>query len=117
MSEAAKISVRFAVAEDNAARQIARVLEALDYAPSRVIELGAGEALLRWAVDRTATQRNLTEREREVLELMLRGQRNDDIAETLALKKATVKWHMHNIFNKTQTATREALLRHALQLD
>ncbi len=117
MSDEAKPSVRFAVAGDPQARQIARVLDALDYEPVRVIDLGSAETLLRWAADHTAAQVKLTEREREVLELMLRGRRNEAIADALELRKATVKWHMHNIFAKTGTTTREALLRCALQLD
>jgi ATP/maltotriose-dependent transcriptional regulator MalT len=114
--EPAKVSVRFTVVGESEARQITRVLDALDYEPIRVADLGAG-ALLRFAIEQTATQVRLTERERQVLELVLRGHRNGEIANVLELSKATIKWHMHNIFAKTRTETREQLLRSVLQLD
>jgi ATP/maltotriose-dependent transcriptional regulator MalT len=47
---------------------------------------------------------------------VLQGASNREISETLEISKATVKWHMHNIFTKTGSRTREALLRDALQL-
>jgi ATP/maltotriose-dependent transcriptional regulator MalT len=115
-TEPAKICVRFTVVGEPEARQISRILDALDYEPIRVADLGTG-ALLRWAVEQTSAQVRLTERERQVLELVLRGHRNGAIADELELSKATLKWHMHNIFAKTRTETREQLLRSVLQLD
>jgi DNA-binding NarL/FixJ family response regulator len=42
----------------------------------------------------------LTEREREVLELIARGRSNGDIAEALVLSEGTVKTHVNRIFRK-----------------
>lgn len=54
----------------------------------------------------------LTEREREVLELIARGQNNNEIAGRLTLSPKTVRNHVSNIFGKLQVADRaEAIIR------
>ncbi|MGY4105512.1 LuxR C-terminal-related transcriptional regulator [Ignavigranum ruoffiae] len=51
----------------------------------------------------------LTEREKEVCELMLNNQSNQRIADQLFLSIGTVKTHTHNIFLKTNTTGRNDL--------
>jgi DNA-binding NarL/FixJ family response regulator len=54
----------------------------------------------------------LTEREREVLELIAQGYTNTAIAERLVLSAKTVRNHVSNIFGKLQVAGRaEAIIR------
>lgn len=54
----------------------------------------------------------LTEREREILQLLTRGMRNAAIAEALFLSPKTVANHLSNIFSKLQVADRaEAIVR------
>ena len=54
----------------------------------------------------------LTEREREILALIARGQGNQEIAERLYLSLKTVRNHVSNIFAKLQVADRaQAVLR------
>lgn len=54
----------------------------------------------------------LTPREREVLELIARGQKNDQIAEALVISPKTVRNHVSNIYSKLQVADRtEAVIR------
>ena len=48
----------------------------------------------------------LSGREQEVLRLMVRGDSNQEIAETLVLSIDTVKRHMSNIFSKLGVHTR-----------
>lgn len=48
----------------------------------------------------------LSEREREVLHLLVRGDSNQDIAETLVLSIDTIKRHVSNIFSKLGVHTR-----------
>jgi DNA-binding CsgD family transcriptional regulator len=48
----------------------------------------------------------LRDREREVLELMIAGLRNRDIAERLFISVRTVKYHASNIFEKLDVASR-----------
>ncbi|MGH2522241.1 MAG: response regulator [Anaerolineales bacterium] len=54
----------------------------------------------------------LTDREREVLDLIARGHNNAAIAERLSLSAKTVSNHISNIFNKLQVADRaQAIVR------
>jgi DNA-binding NarL/FixJ family response regulator len=55
---------------------------------------------------------DLTEREREILNLIARGDSNDDIADALTISIKTVRNHVSNIFNKLQVADRaQAVIR------
>jgi len=55
---------------------------------------------------------DLTEREREVLELIAQGLGNDDIAQRLAISPKTVRNHITNIFGKLAATTRaQAIVR------
>jgi DNA-binding NarL/FixJ family response regulator len=54
----------------------------------------------------------LTEREREVLDLLARGTSNAEIANALVISQKTVRNHVSNIFNKLQVADRsQAIIR------
>ena len=54
----------------------------------------------------------LTDREREVLDLIAQGHNNDTIARTLFLSPKTVRNHVSNIFTKLQVADRaQAIVR------
>ena len=54
----------------------------------------------------------LTDREREILELVARGRGNLEIAERLGLSPKTVRNHVSNIFSKLQVADRaQAIIR------
>ncbi len=54
----------------------------------------------------------LTDREREVLDMIARGSNNAEIASALTLSQKTVRNHVSNIFNKLQVADRaQAIIR------
>jgi DNA-binding NarL/FixJ family response regulator len=70
-----------------------------------------GSQLARQTAD-TQLFPDLTEREREVLELIARGKNNSDIAELLVVSPKTVRNHITNIFSKLQVADRaEAIIK------
>jgi DNA-binding CsgD family transcriptional regulator len=108
--------VRIWIERDDDANRISAVLEALGYTVLRELEEGDGPSRLRWAVDRLSRRHKLTLREQDILERVLAGRNNDEIGSDLEISRATVKWHMHNVFAKTNTGNRENLLRLALQL-
>lgn len=108
--------VHIRVARDDDASRISAVLEALGYSVQRQLDEGDGPQRLRWAVTRLARRHKLTSREQDILELVLEGRSNVQIGRELEISRATVKWHMHNVFAKTNTGNRESLLRLALQL-
>jgi DNA-binding CsgD family transcriptional regulator len=111
-----KNQVHIRVSHDDDANRISAVLQALGYSVLRELDEGDAPSRLHWAVTRMARCHKLTEREQDLLECVLAGKSNEEIGRSLDISRATVKWHMHNIFAKTNTANRESLLRLALQL-
>jgi DNA-binding CsgD family transcriptional regulator len=101
---------------DEHATRVSAVLEALGYTVLRELDEGEGPGRLGWAISRLAQRHKLTAREQDILERVLAGRSNLEISRDLEISRATVKWHLHNIFAKTNTTQRESLLRLALQL-
>jgi len=60
---------------------------------------------------------NLTEREREVLDLMVNGNDNNSIADHLVVSRSTAKFHVSNILSKLHAANRTQAVAIALQND
>ena len=58
---------------------------------------------------------DLTERERNILGLIAKGQDNQQIAETSFLSQSTVKFHVSNILSKLQVSSRTEAAVFALQ--
>jgi len=56
----------------------------------------------------------LTEREREVLDLLAQGMTNKEIAEALVITTNTVKRHLKAIFEKLEIHTRSAAAAKAI---
>jgi DNA-binding NarL/FixJ family response regulator len=66
----------------------------------------------REQVTATAEVDRLTTREREVLELVVHGLSNKEIAERLGVTVAAVRWHLKHIYNKLHVHSRtEAALK------
>ncbi len=62
-----------------------------------------------------ALQQSLTEREREVLSLVVDGLGNAQIAERLMIAEATVKYHVRRLFTKLGVTARTELVALAIQ--
>jgi two-component system, NarL family, response regulator LiaR len=77
----------------------------------------ATEALLRVSRRPPSLGHDLTEREREVLALMIDGMTNPKIAEALFVSPTTVKSHVSSILSKLGAATRTEAVSLALQHD
>jgi NarL family two-component system response regulator LiaR len=58
---------------------------------------------------------DLTERERDVLALMVTGMNNSEIADKLVVSRSTVKYHVSNILSKLQATSRTEAVAYALQ--
>ena len=88
------------------------------YVPPEALEEPMEQALAPRR--RQARELDLTERQREVLQLMLKGYNNERIAAELAIAPNTVKQHAHAIFMALGVSTRaEAVIaatRHGLAL-
>src|SRR5215208_728833 len=56
--------------------------------------------------------KNLSKREREVVELLLQGKSNKQIAFALGIAESTVEFHLRNVYAKLQVSSRtEAILK------
>lgn len=55
----------------------------------------------------------LTQREREILELLSQGHSNKEIAIELGISEFTVRGHLHRVFDKTGVRSRVCLVLHA----
>jgi two-component system, NarL family, response regulator LiaR len=75
----------------------------------------AAEVLIKAATGPAAEEGGLTSREIEILRLMVAGESNPDIAETLFVSRSTVKFHVSNILMKLGATTRTEAVAIALQ--
>jgi NarL family two-component system response regulator LiaR len=66
----------------------------------------AAQALVQGAGQPEAPGYDLTQREREVLALMIQGLNNRDIAQKLVVSPSTVKSHVSNILHKLEVSSR-----------
>jgi len=58
---------------------------------------------------------DLTEREQDVLNLVVQGQSNQQIADSLVISLATVKAHISNILSKLQVSSRAEAISYAVK--
>lgn len=75
----------------------------------------ATTALINATRNRPTVGFDLTEREKEVLGLLIAGKSNAEIATELTINLATVKFHLSNIFTKLGTKNRVETVTLALQ--
>ena len=75
----------------------------------------AAQVLIRAAVNPPAVGHDLTEREREVLALMIEGLNNREIAERLIISSSTAKNHVSSILDKLGTTSRTQAVAFAVE--
>ena len=84
------------------------------YAGRPTLAPEAAEVLIKAATE-SPEEDGLTRRELEILELMVTGLSNPDIAEKLFVSRSTIKFHVSNILMKLGAATRTEAVAIALQ--
>jgi len=75
----------------------------------------AARALIHSAAAPPAPGHDLTQREREVLSLLVRGLTNGEIASQLVVSRSTVKFHVSSILSKMGVASRTEAVAVAIQ--
>ena len=86
----------------------------LDDSLTRRVIVRLGSALKR---SRRPLAEPLTERETQILRMVVEGMSNKAIANRLGLGEGTIKSHLRNIYRKLQVRTRAEAAAHAVQLD
>jgi NarL family two-component system response regulator LiaR len=95
------------------ARELAEAIRAA-HKGKMTLSPEAAQALAHAAANQ-AQGAELTDREREVLKLMVEGLNNAEIAERLVVSLSTVKYHISNILSKLQVDNRVAAVTLAIQ--
>jgi len=86
----------------------------LDDALTRRVIMRLGSTLKK---SRRPLAEPLTERETQILRMVVEGTRNKAIANRLGLGEGTIKSHLRNIYRKLQVRTRAEAAAQAVQLD
>jgi DNA-binding NarL/FixJ family response regulator len=86
----------------------------LDDALTRRVIMRLGSSLKR---SRRTLAEPLTERETQILRMVVEGMSNKAIASRLGLGEGTIKSHLRNIYRKLQVRTRAEAAAQAVQLD
>lgn len=95
------------------ADELARAIRAA-HAGRPTLAPEAAEVLIKAATE-SLEEEGLTRRELEILQLMVTGSSNPDIAEKLFVSRSTIKFHVSNILMKLGAATRTEAVAIALQ--
>jgi NarL family two-component system response regulator LiaR len=85
--------------------EVARTIRAA-YSGESTLAPDAAQALIQSRVRPPATNYNLTERELDVLALMIKGHNNPQIAAQLYISRSTVKFHVSTILAKLGVSSR-----------
>jgi len=100
--------------KDISADELARAIRAA-HAGRATLSTEAAQALVESANQPSTPGLDLTEREREVLALMIEGLNNTQIAGRLSVSPSTIKSHVSNILSKLGVASRTEAVTLALR--
>jgi NarL family two-component system response regulator LiaR len=100
--------------KDVSADELARAIRAA-HAGRATLSAEAAQAMVQTANQPPAPGLDLTEREREVLSLMIEGLNNTQIAGRLTVSPSTIKSHVSNILSKLGVASRTEAVTLALR--
>lgn len=107
------------IEEGESVRQLLQQLEAAERQPAlqgfirSILALWPGQAV---SSESQVLEDGLTDREREVVKLAAQGHSNEEIGQQLGLALGTVKWHLHNIYEKLKVRNRTQAIRRAREL-
>jgi len=96
------------------AAELAQAIRAA-YAGRSILAPEATQALINAARQKPGLGSDLTERELQVLTLLVMGSSNSNIATQLNISMATVKYHLSNIFSKLGAKSRVEVVTIALK--
>lgn len=107
--------------ENEISMAVGIVLDGSIWAPrkvlARLVEAGTAgaEGMAPAAAKTEAVEEMITEREREVLHLLMNGRSNREIAAAMGIEQATVKAHLGRMLRKTRAKNRVELTLRAME--
>jgi NarL family two-component system response regulator LiaR len=102
------------VTKDSAGEELVQAIRAA-HAGRATLSAGAAQALVDTTQQPPAPELKLSEREMEVLRLMVEGLNNTQIAAKLTVSPSTIKSHVSNILSKLGVASRTEAVTLALR--
>jgi len=114
LASGARAYVNEAAPAQELARAIRIVHQGLVWAPRRVLALLLERASVAVRKQFPAGRRDLTDREQQVLRMLVAGMSNKEIADPLGIEERTVKSHVASLMRKLGVPNRVALSVHAI---
>lgn len=114
--EAVRLGVRGVILKDMAPEQLVRCIRTVHGGGQWLETHLAGwtfDRLLAREATRQQINRTLTQREIELVRLVVEGLRNKEVAFRLGITEGTVKIHLHRIYDKLQVTSRIELANYA----
>ena len=93
---------------------IRRVASGETWPDAPMAAMGAGSSISLFSSTSSLDSSPLSEREKQVVELISQGFKNKEIAERMFISEQTVKNHLHNIFDKLGVSDRLELALYAI---
>ena len=93
---------------------ISRVASGETWPDAPMAAMGAGSSISLFSSTSSLDSSPLSEREKQVVELISQGFKNKEIAERMFISEQTVKNHLHNIFDKLGVSDRLELALYAI---
>ena len=93
---------------------IRRVASGETWPDAPMAAMGAGSSISLFSATSSLDSSPLSEREKQVVELISQGFKNKEIAERMFISEQTVKNHLHNIFDKLGVSDRLELALYAI---
>jgi two-component system, NarL family, response regulator LiaR len=100
--------------KDVSAEELAKAIRSA-YSGRSTISTEAAQALVQAANNHNSSNHSLTDRETEVLKLMVEGKNNTQIAQNLVVSPSTVKSHVSNILSKLGVTNRTEAVAFAIR--
>lgn len=98
-------------------RALDLIMEGEIFIPSKALEEVGSDTKGQHKKEETlASDKNLTARESQVLELLVLGKTNKEISNLLDIKQVTVSYHLKGLFRKFEAKNRTEVAAKALQL-
>lgn len=114
VEQALKSGARSYLLKNVTAEELSQAIRAA-HAGRSLLAPEAADALISAARQKPGLGSDLTERERQVLVLLVEGLSNSDIADQLNISLATVKYHTSNIFSKLGAKNRVDVVTKSLK--